>query len=663
MHIKKRFCSSKYKSNLIATLFFCSLININAQDNTYYSTIGWEDSVEYEKYDVKSKLITDIKELSEFHFEDKELVEYYCKYQREYLPDDKDIEENNRRSITYADHSEVMLAKARVIRPNGSVVQLEESDLLEAVNEESGEKSKYFAFEGLEKQSIIEYMFVMKMEPSYSGRVRFMQQNDSVLNYTFELASPKNLIFKFKTYNDTNQVRTDTNYKEKNLWRIHVRNIPGLHHEPFAPMRLLYKKIAYKLDQNLAYSMKDITSYGNASKAVYTNVHGGFSKADKKAIDKFIKAMEIPGSAPEDEVIWKVENYLKTKIRISENVPVSPLASDIYQNKVASKFGILRVFSAVFAKLGINYNIVLTCERDVWEFDKDFETYNSITDYLIYFPGTNKFLSPSIYHYRYGLIPYELTNNHGLFIKETASGDIKPDAGSVQYIPLISMDETYNILNIAISLSENFDEVNLDMVDSSNGYYSVFKQPFLNLVDDKSLKELMEGELENQMSTISDIEWELINTEPEVLGKKPLVLKTKATNNDLVEKAGKNFLFKIGELIGPQMELYSEDERSLPLYSNFKRYYKRTIALNIPKNYRIKNLVDLRISKQTLEGGSPVVKFESDYSLQGNSLKVSIVEFYDKISFEVDEYEIYREVVNCASDFNKVVLVLEPMQE
>ena len=40
-------------------------------------------------------------------------------------------------------------------------------------------------------------------------------------------------------------------------------------------------------------------------------------------------------------------------------------------------------------------------------------------------------------------------------------------------------------------------------------------------------------------------------------------------------------------------------------------------------------------------------------------IKVNIHEYYDQIEYTVEEYPYYRDVVNSASDFNKVVLILE----
>lgn len=658
MLTKKLFYSGRLKSNLIFVLFFAGFSTLFAQTE-YYKTYNWEESTEHKKIDATSKVILIKKELIEFHYENDQLVEFYLKHQQEYLVTDKDIEESNRRFITYANESELVYAKARVIKPDGKMVNLDDSKLLDAVNEETGEKSKYFAFEGIEKGSIIEYMFVVKKSPSFYGRTIQMQENDSIVKYYFDLVTPQNLVFKFKTLNDTTQAQYDTLNKEKNRWYIALQNIPGLVEEPFAPLNLLYKQLSYKLDRNLGNGLKDISSYGNASQNVYNNIHSGFSKADEKATDKFIKAIDIQNDALVGDKIWKIENYLKTNIRIVEDFEISSTVANIYESRMASEFGMIKIYAAILDKLGIEYNVVLTCDRTNKKFDRDFESFNSITDYLIYFPATQKFLDPGEYAYRYGLVPFQFTDNEGLFIKETSLGEFKTGIGKVKYIPPSDYKETYSNLNIKVKINETVDEVDLEINDSSFGHYAVFIQPYLSLLAESDLKNLIENSLKNQMETIEIIEWKIKNSEPEALGKLPFVINTTAKNNNLIEKAGDKYLFKAGELIGPQMELYSRDERKLPLYSDYKRQYMRHIEIVLPEGYSVKNLSDLKLFSVSEKDGKKILVFDSHYKLEGNSVIIDIEEFYDQLYFDKDEYQKYREVVNRASDFNKVVLILE----
>ena len=118
-------------------------------------------------------------------------------------------------------------------------------------------------------------------------------------------------------------------------------------------------------------------------------------------------------------------------------------------------------------------------------------------------------------------------------------------------------------------------------------------------------------------------------------------------------------MFKIGNIIGPQTELYQEHERQNPIDMQYPVDYKRIITIEIPQGYVVKGLDDLKIDIYQDEKGQKINRFISDYKLEGNKLTVTANEFYDKISMPAKDYEAFRAVINAAADFNKLVLVFE----
>jgi hypothetical protein len=105
--------------------------------------------------------------------------------------------------------------------------------------------------------------------------------------------------------------------------------------------------------------------------------------------------------------------------------------------------------------------------------------------------------------------------------------------------------------------------------------------------------------------------------------------------------------------------LYSDKERTQPVYDEYKREFVRKLTIVIPEGYHVKNLKDLNVKVEYVKDGKSICKFESTYKIEGNKIEVDVLEYYDQIGFEVEEYESYRAVVNSASDFNKVVLVIQ----
>jgi hypothetical protein len=60
-----------------------------------------------------------------------------------------------------------------------------------------------------------------------------------------------------------------------------------------------------------------------------------------------------------------------------------------------------------------------------------------------------------------------------------------------------------------------------------------------------------------------------------------------------------------------------------------------------------------------VQDGKEVIAFKSTYTYENNILKISNVEYYNVMNLPLEQYEAFKNVVNAAADFNKIVLVLE----
>jgi len=118
-------------------------------------------------------------------------------------------------------------------------------------------------------------------------------------------------------------------------------------------------------------------------------------------------------------------------------------------------------------------------------------------------------------------------------------------------------------------------------------------------------------------------------------------------------------LVNIGESIGPQSEMYQEEERKADIENEFNRWYIRNIEFTIPEDYSISNpeVADMNVSHEV--DGETLFKFVSKHRIEGNKYIVEIDEFYNQIYTDKKHIEAFRNVVNAAADFNKVVLILE----
>jgi hypothetical protein len=130
-------------------------------------------------------------------------------------------------------------------------------------------------------------------------------------------------------------------------------------------------------------------------------------------------------------------------------------------------------------------------------------------------------------------------------------------------------------------------------------------------------------------------------------------------SSHFLEKAGPRVLFKIGELIGPQMEMYRDDERVTDVENQYNRGYDRIIKLTMPEGYVVKNANDLKFDVVYKDQDGTPFLFQSDFTVDNNVLQITIKEYYKQIYAPLARYEDYRKVINAAADFNKVTLIFE----
>ena len=85
--------------------------------------------------------------------------------------------------------------------------------------------------------------------------------------------------------------------------------------------------------------------------------------------------------------------------------------------------------------------LVITCDRTEIKFDVEYESFNFLDDYIIYLPELDAYLDPTDRFATVGLINWEHTNNHGLFISELNLAGVSSGIGEIKYIDYPNEDK------------------------------------------------------------------------------------------------------------------------------------------------------------------------------------------------------------------------------
>jgi Domain of Unknown Function with PDB structure (DUF3857) len=573
--------------------------------------------------------------------------------------DDNGVESYNKIYLPVYNNAQILSLKARTILPNGKIVNLPDNKILDA--EEEGRAYKKFALEGVEKGSEIEYFYQIKKEASYFGLERFQSSNAPFEQANFVLITPDYLSFTVKGYNGFN-VGKDSVADKKRIIKASCTDIETAVDEKYSSKDANAKNVQFKFSYNLSKDKSvRIFTWNELAKNVYNN-YSTFNDKEGKAVEGFIKKMEIKESASEEEKIMHLENYIKTNI----NADKDGIGEDaekldkIVKNKVASNAGSNRLFIVCMEKLRINWQIVFPSKRDDIALDEDLENYRLVEDIIFYFPNTGHFLEPANVIMRYPFITAFWANTKGLFLEGTTIGKFKTALASFKDIPIQPMEESLRDMIISLKFNAKMDSILMHTKQIYNGYSAAEYRPIFAFTPADKLDDISKEILKSvgKSDNIKNVKLEggtFLNDN----SRKPLILEGDVTTADLIEVAGKKLLLKIGEVIGPQVQMYQEKERQLPLSMNYPNIQDRTISFVIPDGYVIKNLSDLEMNITDKASGKETMGFISTYKLTGNNLEIKLHEFYSTTDYPASYLEPFTRVINASADFNKVVLVLE----
>jgi hypothetical protein len=593
----------------------------------------------------------------DYVFEDNQFLLYYTVHRIVRVNNEEAIERNNRIYIPMGGVIDLVSLKARSINASGKVVNFDNSNLKELKDEETGRGYRIFAIEGVELGSEIEYFYVLKKNPSLYDRI-FVQFGTPVRGSTFRLTSPKHLKFDFQTYNGYAPIKETASTEERNVYEGEMNNIPLLREEAFSSYDAHRQRIEFKLAYNTAKSNARLFTWEEAAKTFY-GVLTATDKDDDKALDKFVKSLNDKPSAKTEDRIRDIEAKIKTTIQVNDESRDESLSdiSSIVARKVASKEGMTRLFYLVFDRLGIACHPVLTCSREGVRFDGTFDSWSFLDEYLLHFPGTKRFIAPYAFEFRYPLIPPDLTAQDGLFIEPFAYGQVKSALGVIRSIPAADYSLNTDNLDISVTFDEGMTSNTIRMKREFGGYNASFVAPWYEMISDEDRVKLIEELVKQTAPDPAISEW-TAHTSKE--GKADsFIMDVTFTSGHFIGTAGNRVLFKVGELIGPQIEMYRDDRRMTDVENDFNRGYDRKIRVSLPQGYQVRNPEDIRINVVYSDNGKEPFLFVSDYTMEGNDLVITIREYYKEIFVPLERYEDFRKVINAAADFNKVILVLE----
>ncbi len=632
-----------------------------AQDFSF-KDYHWEDKNTAitipEQYKNEKELVLFRNVKIELSVKGKEAGQYYMIHEKKYINSDEAIERNNRVYIPFKMDESVIETKLRVILKDGKVLLFDKKDIKEEIDEEKQLKFNYFAITGLDKGSVIEKIFMLQENPDLEGKTIKFQSEIPIIHNEFQLISPKHLKFKTKSYNGLGEpVQTVANDTLKNILTVSADNIPGIDDdEKYSNRDVKLKLFRYKLDENHYTGAKNINSYAKFTSNFFDRINPPLDKKQQKIVEDFCS--QIPKSNDPQEQIWNIENKVKKSINFNKYGDSFETIGEVFKAKQANKVDLLRVYLAVLKQFNIDSKVVLASNRYEIPFDKDFESYENLDEILLYFPSLKEYLTPTEVEYRIPFFPDNLGSNNGLFISQKMFGGVAMGISDVSFIDLPSSEVTKDFMDITVDFTEDVENPKITTDLTFGGYSAINFQPVKDFASAEQYQTFLKSVAKNYTL---DAEYTSLKTENDGLdfvGKKPYVMKITFDGKELIQNAGGNYLFSVGKLIGSQMELYQENKRVLPVEIDHPHSYVRTIKIKLPKGMKAKNLDKFAMNFKTDVENKTAAGFVSSYSEKDGEINVTNNEFYNIVNYPLDKFTEYKNVINAAADFNKIVIIL-----
>ncbi|HSC54191.1 MAG TPA: DUF3857 domain-containing protein [Phnomibacter sp.] len=547
---------------------------------------------------------------------------------------------------------------ARVITASGKIIELPKDKIFDV--EEDGRVYKKFALEGVESGCEIEYIAAQQKSLYFFGLEVFQYAAPCQLA-EFSLIVPAHLVFDVKGYNGFT-VGKDSIEGSLRIRTGVCRNIPEAETEKYAQPTAYFKNVQYKLSYNLSKEKDErLFTWDQLAQNVYTS-YQTIEVGEMNAVNAYVKSMKIEEQTPEEKKIILLEDYLKNKVSINEEGigEGADKIEQIIKTNVASHDGFSRLMVACMNALHINYQIVFPSKRNNLPLDKELENYRLVDDMILYFPNTGQFLEPTNITIRYPYIQPNWAATNGLFVQTNTSAGGQEISASFMTIPVQPYTKSSHDIDLSIRFNSTMDSVLMHTKQIFTGYGAWQFRPAFHLLPKDRVEEFTHEVIQSIAKSKVITNTKVQNTAmTDGLTNKPLIFEADIASADLIESAGNKILFKIGDVIGPQEQMYQEKPRQYPISMEYPHVLDRTIRFEIPKGYTIKNPQDLNINIVESNDGKSTMGFVSKYTIAGNILTVTLHEYYHRPEYPIEKFGIFQKVINAAADFNKVLLVLE----
>lgn len=612
------------------------------------------------------KLTTEEKQQSLVVISSKKFVEYTVSKEKgvekflvthtiQALNDDRAVEATNKIYVPIGYTSQLENIKSRVFQ-NGKLIA--EQGMKDVKKLEEKEMQYYLlALEGLGKGTFVETIIYLKLSTNLYA-TEYLQGQNLSREVTFTLITPKYLLFSTKAYNTT-IAPIDTVLDDKRYIHYQLQHVVGAEDEKYALENANRARIEYTFEKNSEYVTAQRDTWSDMGALYFNRIFKDYGK-NAKEIKRLLKNLNLKDQ-PNEAKAFLIENYIKTTFNLVPEAEDAPSIASLVKNKYTNTFGIVQLLVLSLEQAAVPYEIVITCDKDSKRFDPDFDSWSYLSEILIYQPDSKSYITPNNVLLRLGYPESNLLGQKGVFISPLQTGKSKIGITSIKTIAPNEMEKSKDKHLINVVMDNELTTTTIQIQRSMSDYAQMGIKSVYHFADEKQKKEILQSLLTNgdKEIQVKDAKADHYNISQLIDYRQSFKFSGTLTTDAYLEKAGENILLKLGELIGPQEEIYQEKKRQNPIDMPYAHVYEREIHVKIPAGYQLDGLDKILIDYDFKDAQGPMFGFKSFYKIENEELIVYCTEHYNRTSFTVDQFEDFRKVINAAADFNKIIVLLK----
>lgn len=508
----------------------------------------------------------------------------YSHYVRVKIFTERGRERFSKMDIPFVKGRKIEGVAARVIRPDGSVVELKPEDIFEREIAKAGKAkvlAKSFAVPGIEPGVIVEYQYNEAIKGDSAGGERLVFQRDIPMQkVTYYVRPYSNMSLNFNSYNMDGTRFVD----DKKGFRVAtVYDVPAYKDEPYMPPDDEVRKWMY-----LSY-----TSLGSLFQWAFVGMRWeeGLKKLSKPNKEVKAKAAELTGGiASEEEKIRKIYDFIQKEMKnISfdrtlteeqvEKLDVKD-ADDALKRGMGSSFYLDMLFASLARAAGFDVNVLLASDRSDNFFTPQkypFSNFVEMSGIAVKIGRDWRFFDPCAPFHPFGTLPWNRENVQALLIGEgnqswtttPLSDQTKSPARRTGKFELLADGTLQGMVTLEYEGHQAISRRREQYRDSQSKREETIKEEFKSRIDSAEITEISIEHFDDS--------------------NKPLTYKFRVRVPSYAQKVGKRMFFQPGFFEHGAKPVFSSAQRTYPIYFPYPWSESDFVEIQLPKGYDLDN--------------------------------------------------------------------------